>query len=145
MKLIHVVLILLVVSVGFSQDSNAKKEITQTIQNYFDGYNKGDVELLKKAFHPDCVIKYNSIKSKKYKTLTMWQLNDFMNHLPEGWSSSPKLYSIDIHESIAQAKVSVNIPIYNLTWTDFISLLKVDGKWMIVSKISHGKIKPKKS
>lgn len=143
MKLIQIILMILISITAFSQESDEKKAITETIQNYFVGYDKGDVELLKKAFHPECVIKYNDIRSKKYKTLTMWQLNDFMKHLPEGWSSSPKLYSINIHESIAQAKVSVNIPLYNLTWTDFISLLKVNGKWMIVSKISHGEIKPK--
>ena len=112
--------------------------ITQTINNYFDGYNRGDVELLKKTFHPDCVIKYLDIRSGKYSTFTMPQLFKFMDNLPKGWASKAKLYSIDHHGSAAQAKVSVTILGGKLTWTDYISLLKLDGVCTIVSKVSHG-------
>lgn len=139
-NLFSVCLFLFCICIGFSQSDSEKKAIKQTIENYFVGYDKGDVELLKKAFHPDCVIKYLDIKSKKYSTFTMDQLNKFMKNLPSGWSSEPKLFNIDYHGTAAQAKVSVYIKKFKLTWTDFISLLKIDGKWTIVSKISHGDI-----
>ena len=120
-----------------AQDAE-EKAIRQTIQNYFDGYNKGDVALLEKAFHPSCVIKYLDLKSGKYSTLTMDQLNQFMRNLPKGWKSVPKLFSLEYHGSAAQAKVSVTIMGGALTWTDFLNLLKIDGQWKIVDKISHG-------
>ena len=93
---------------------------------------------MKKTFHPDCVIKYLDISSGEYKTFTMPQLNEFMTNLPKGWHSEPKLYSIDHHGSAAQAKVSVTILGGKLTWTDYIGLLKINGLWTIVSKVSHG-------
>lgn len=123
---------------GEPTDKAEKAAITQTINNYFDGYNQGDVALLKKTFHPDLVIKYLDIKSGKYSTFTMPQLFDFMTKLPKGWSSKAKLFSIDHHGSAAQAKVSVTIFGGKLTWTDYIGLLKIDGVWTIVSKVSHG-------
>jgi len=118
--------------------SSDEKQIRQTIQNYFKGYNDGNVELLKEAFDKNCQIKYLDLRSKKYSVLTMEKLHDFMNNLPKGWKSVPKIFSIQHTSNTAMAKVSVTVMNGRLTWTDYLSLLKIDGKWKIYSKISHG-------
>lgn len=115
-----------------------EEQIRLTIQNYFKGYNDGNVDLLKKAFDKNCQIKYLGLRSKKYSVLTMKKLHEFMNNLPEGWKSVPKIFSIQHTSNTALAKVSVTVMKGRLTWTDYLSLLKIDGKWKIYCKISHG-------
>lgn len=137
----YIILILLTVCFTFSQSNSEKENIKKAIQYYLDGYHTGNVELLKKAFHPDCVIKYLNLRTKEYSTFTMTQLNNYMKKLPEGWSTEPKINSIDYHKTAAQAKVTIYIEKFKLTWTDYLSLLKIGGKWIIVSKIAHGDLK----
>lgn len=135
-----VVFSLLFAAPAFADDTS-EAAVRATVQKYIDGYGSGNVDLLKEVFHPDVVIKYADLRSGEYRTLNMDQLNKFIGNVPETWSVDPKFHSLDIHGTIASAKISLAIQGGALTWTDYISLLKYDGKWMIVSKISHGDLK----
>lgn len=145
LKQLFSILIAMNIFWGFAQadEESEKADVQKVIENYFDGYNRGDVELLKKTFHPDVLIKYIDLRSGEYTEFSMPAFNDFMSNLPKDWESVPKLYSIDVHGTAAQAKVSVTVYGGALTWVDYISLLKIDGTWMIVGKISHGDRKPR--
>ncbi len=114
-----------------SADEDAVRE---TIQAYFDGYTAGDTEMLSKAFHPDSHVKF--LMRGQYSN---WNRDDFFGIFDENWNHeiTSEIYDIDITGTAACAKVAVTL-VGKVKWTDYISLLKIDGTWQIVHKISHG-------
>ena len=130
---------------GVSADEPMAEEaaVRKTLQYYLDGYSQGDVDKLKMAFRQDVVIKYISPWNGKYSEFTMPQLNQFMGELPKDWKVTSQIDSVDVHGIAAGAKVTAHI-VGVVTWTDYIQLLKIDGKWWIIGKISHGDLDEKK-
>lgn len=139
MKFVSFLALMLVgLNFGIAGDKAEDAAVRETIQYYLDGFSQGDVDKLKQAFRQDVVIKYlNPWNNHKYSELTMPALNEFMGNLPERWEVTSKIKSVDIHETVASAKLHVHIA-GSVTWTDYLQLLKIDDKWWIVAKISHG-------
>ena len=109
--------------------------IQKTVQYYFDGLYHSDVEKLKKAFHPNSqVIGYFD------GSLTFDSLDGFLEFVKatpapseSGEEYDMKIVSIDVTANEAVAKVA---DLYlGLQFTDYLSLLKVDGNWVINSKL----------
>jgi hypothetical protein len=90
--------------------------IQQTVQHYFDGLYHSDVEKLEKAFHPNAQV-----------------IGHFQGTLMEsGEAYDMEIVSIDQTGEEAVAKVA---DLYlGFRFTDYLSLLKVDGNWVIVNK-----------
>jgi len=129
-----------------AEPSGDEAAVRETIQYYLDGYAAGDVTKLKMAFRQDVVIKYISPWNGKYSEFTMAQLNEFMGQLPKTWDVSSRIDSVDVHGNAAAAKVTAKIA-GSVVWTDYLSLLKIEDRWWIIGKISHGDLpvmKPKK-
>lgn len=122
---------------GASEPAHEDIAVRETIQSYLDGYTEGDVDKLKRAFRQDVVIKYINLTDGKYAELSMPQLNEFMGKLPARWEVTSRIDTVDVHGSAASAKVTVQIA-GSVTWTDYLTLLKIDGKWWITGKVSHG-------
>lgn len=120
-----------------NEPAHEEAAVRQTIQSYLDGYAEGDVDKLKRAFRQDVVIKYINLTDGKYSELSMPQLNEFMGKLPARWKVTSRIDMVDVHGSAAGAKVTVQIA-GSVTWTDYLTLLKIDGKWWITGKVSHG-------
>lgn len=110
--------------------------VRAVLEVYFDGYTRGDTETLSQAFHPDSHIKYLGGRSGRY---TDWSRAEFFNVFDENWNYTitSEIHSVDVTGTAAGAKVSVALEGI-ITWTDYVSLLKIDGQWQIVHKISHG-------
>jgi protease I len=111
--------------------------IQQTVQYYFDGHYRSDVEKLQKAFHPNSqVIGYFD------GSLTFESLDGFLKFVKatpapseSGEEYDMKIVSIDVTGNEAVAKVA---DLYlGLRFTDYLSLLKVDGNWVIVNKMYY--------
>lgn len=114
--------------------NNDEKLIRETINQYFIGTYQSDAALLKDAFHPDCHI-VGSLDGKIYD----WNLNDFIarvTKLPSPAMSNEKydkeILSLDRVNDIAIVKARVLVGPY--TFTDYVTLLKADGKWSIRHK-----------
>ena len=111
-------------------------KIEGVIQNYFEGYQKADTNLIKKAFHPDT--KLLSIDSGKMDVLKM---EDWLKGLEDRHSRADIrvgkliIQSIDVTHETAVVKLNIKFPTFE--FTDYLSLLKIDGKWIIVGKIFH--------
>ncbi len=111
--------------------------IAQTVVMYCDGMYHGDIEKLKKAFHPDaCIIGY-------FQGDLLYDSRDefleFVTGLPAPASTGDKyekqIVSMDVTETIATAKITEFY--LGLHFTDYMSLVKVDGDWLIVNKTFH--------
>ena len=116
--------------------------IQKTVQYYFDGLYHSDVEKLEKAFHPNSqVIGYfdGSLSFEPFDGFL-----EFVKATPapieSGEEYDMEIVSIDVTANEAVAKVA-NLYL-GLRFTDYLSLLKVDGNWVIVNKIYY--YEPKK-
>lgn len=113
---------------------NQKKEITQTIQTYVDGYLNAKPELVAKAFHPETRL-YSVEEGQMDKT----EMNDWMKNLTERNSKGDirsarfEMGLIDITEQTAIAKIFLHFE--TKTFVDYLSLLYVNKNWVIVGKI----------
>ncbi len=115
--------------------SDDGKAVRSVVDGYFKGFVKTDFDMLAKSFHPDCDIfriddrgkieKYNV--SKWYKGLKMLPPDVTAKMNPE-----MKIVAVDVVGTAASVKATIRFP--QNTYTDFLTLLKSDGKWMIVTK-----------
>jgi len=115
----------------FTKDQNAINEI---INYYFKGTYEGNIDLLKQAFHPDAHI--TGILHEQYYD---WTLSDFIERVTQPPSSALKKepYNKNIiyidHQGEA-AMVKARVAVGDYIFTDYITLLKIDGRWIIRNK-----------
>lgn len=113
-------------------------EITTALADYFDGLYEGDLDKLRRVFHPNA-----HLYSATDGPLTDLPLEDYMALV--GGREAPasrdaprydRIVSIDLSGPCsALAKVELAIP--PRYFTDFLTLLKLDGRWRIISKTYH--------
>jgi len=109
--------------------------IRQTVQYYFDGGKNRDSLTLRKAFHPEARMLF----AREGKLVVM-PIGEYITRVgSEGLkpgevdSTERKVVSVDVMGDAAVAKLELKRP--NAVLTDYMSLLKVDGRWLIVNKI----------
>ncbi len=111
--------------------------IRQTVQLYFDGMYHSDVEKLKKAFHASAALMGYYDENLAHIPLENWL--EMVKERPapskSGEEYDMKLVSMDVTENVASVKVR---DFYMGLWfTDYLSLLKIEGEWVIVYKTFH--------
>ena len=131
--------------------------IRQVVQYYFDAMKNNDAESLKKAFHPKA--KWLNAGDKGY----LWEISqkrvaanlqsNARRHTPTV-NATTKILSIDITGGVATAKIETenltNAPpeiLPKLAYkgariTEYLSLIKFDDGWKIVSRIYSGEHLP---
>jgi len=116
-------------------DPDSLEMIRQTVQDYFDGLYHSDVETLKKVFH------VNAQVVGFYKGNPVFQSLEGFLEIVEGTPApfekgeeyDMKIVSIEVTGDEAIAKVA---DLYlGLRFTDYLSLLKINGEWVIVNKM----------
>lgn len=124
------------ISMGASTtDSEEEAAVRAVVQLYFDGIIKYDEEALRKAFHPDAQV----IGSKRDGELEWTAFQDWVLYTrgkaPDPTGRNNTIVSVDISGGAATVKTELDWP--NIHYTDYLSLLKIDGAWRIVNKIWH--------
>jgi Putative lumazine-binding len=109
--------------------------IRQTVQYYFDGGKNRDSLTLRKAFHPEARMLF-----ARDGKLVVVPIGEYISRVGaerlkpgEVDSTERKVVSVDVVGDAAVAKLELKRP--NALLTDYMSLLKVDGRWQIVNKI----------
>lgn len=109
--------------------------IRQTVQYYFDGGKNRDSVALRKAFHPEARMLF-----ARDGKLAVVPIGEYIARVAESRlkpgevdSTKRRVTSVDVAGDAAIAKLELERP--NALITDYMSLLKVDGRWMIVNKI----------
>jgi hypothetical protein len=113
--------------------------IAQALKEYyFQGSYEGDLNKLKQIFHPGTRL-FGDVKGQPYsKTLDEW-LDVVGNRESPKDSGKPfkgDILNIKVVNSVAVAEVQVKA--YDMVYHDFLSLHRIDDKWVIVSKIMSG-------
>lgn len=109
--------------------------IRQTIQYYFDGGRDGDSTTLRKAFHPEARMLF-----AREGGLAVVPIGDYIKRVAENPpkpgavdSTERRIASIDVAGDAAVAKLELKRP--DMTVTDYMSLIRVGDRWLIVNKI----------
>jgi protease I len=109
--------------------------IRQTVQYYFDGGKNRDSLTLRKAFHPEARMLF--ARDGKLVVVPIGEYITRVGSEPlkpgEVDSTERKVVSVDVVGDAAIAKLELKRP--SMLVTDYMSLLEVEGRWLIVGKI----------
>ena len=116
--------------------------VRKAIEYYFQGHATGNGENHKKAFHPEAKLFW--IRDGQFTQRTSAEYIAGSSGKPAADEAQRKrsIEMIDITGNAAVAKVVLDYP--DRKFTDYMSLLKIDGEWKIVNKtfVSEPKQKP---
>ena len=138
---------LVIVSLAFAAACTAhaasdseRDAVEATVRLYFQGHATGDGSYFRRAFHPDAYLFWVD-KGKLAKKSS--------EEFASGASGKPaddearrvrKIALVDISGNAAIAKAELAYPAMRIV--DYLSLLKIDGKWTIVDKIFYREALP---
>jgi hypothetical protein len=108
--------------------------ITRTVQNYINGGLTGNTADMKLAFHPQATIfGYVGTDLLAGPIQLLFDWNDRNGPAKE---LQGRIVSIDLVETVATVRLELDNWIGH-QFTDFFTLLKVDGEWKIINKVFH--------
>jgi hypothetical protein len=118
-------------------DNADERAIRQHIERYyFEGVRNSDTALAHKAFHPS-VTKMSFVRdgSLAERTIPEWLagIAERAPNPPKPDSFPRRVVSVDVSHGAAIAKLQIRYA--DALVTDYMSLLKVDGQWVIIGKI----------
>ena len=115
--------------------------VRAAIEHYFRGHATGQGEHFRKVFHPDA--KLFAVREGKYWQLTSEEYIARAPGKPAADEEQRKrsIESVDSSGNAAIATVVLDYP--QVKFTDYMSLLKIDGQWMIVNKTFYAEPKGK--
>lgn len=144
-KISALILVLMVMGSGIffalqSEAQSAEKEAVKIpINNYFQGHATGNPDFIRKAFLPEGRVVF--VRDGKLMQRTA---EEFAAGFP-GQAAADEaqrkrtIESIDIAGNAATAKIVLDYPA--VKFTDYMSLLKVDGEWKIINKTFYAEPK----
>jgi len=142
-KTLSLILTLVIATPTLAQNkTDDLTSITQTIQNYYDGYIERDIDKLNKAFDTDNgtmkVPTDNGFKNVFFKDLVPKWGNRAKLSVSELQDCALQILNIDIeYGNIASAKMSMKVG--DVTYIDILSLHIINSEWKITNKIYHVK------
>lgn len=110
--------------------------IVEVLSKYNEGGKKADSTIMRPAFSSQATIFGVDVDNK----LTGGQIQGLFDVIDNVFHPSPEakaaIARIDIVGTAASARIDTD-DISGFRFTDFFNLLKVEGKWTVVSKIYH--------
>lgn len=113
---------------------NEIQSITEIVNHYLNGAFFGDINQIKKAFHPDAHV--TGIFNDQ---LVDWTLSDFINRVTIEPTAANKneIYDkqiLTIDKTSNAAMVKARVKVGDIFFTDYITLLKIKDQWVIRNK-----------
>ena len=115
---------------GTSTDEEAVRAV---LNEYFAGQSSGDGSHYRKIFYPNANLYW--INEGKYQERTSAEFISRAGGQPATDETKRKrrIVTVDLTHDAATAKLVTDTPAMRVT--DYMSLLKVDGQWVIVAKV----------
>ena len=110
------------------------------LELYIKGHATGNGDFWRQAFHPSARIE--GIRDGKLFSRTAEEFAAGASGKPADDEAQRKrrIVSVEGTENAAFAKIELDYP--KVKFTDYFTLLKVDGEWKIMSKVYHGQPRP---
>jgi hypothetical protein len=117
---------------------SAFTDVQEVLQRYFDGLHHSDTRLLRSVFHPQA--HYFCATDGTLLHLDMQSYFPVVDARPSpasrGDARADRIVAIEFAGPVtAFAKVECTIPPKH--FTDFLTLVRVDGRWQVVAKVFH--------
>ena len=103
------------------------------LEAYLTGHATGSQEAFRAAFHPDA-----ELWGTRNGTLIRMTAEDYIGRAGNGQASADEaqrrrwIESIEVVGDTAYAKIVLDYP--TVRFTDWMTLMKIDGRWLIVNK-----------
>ena len=128
--------------IGFKMTDEDKRAVAVPLENYIKAHATGDGEFIRKAFYTDAKVMF--FAGGKFN---QWTVEEFAGRFagkPAADEAQRKrsFEVIDVAGNAAIAKVSLDYP--TVKFTDYMTLLKIDGEWKIINKTFYAETKEKK-
>lgn len=139
-RFIFLLTVLFAVSATVFAQKSDEDGVRVPLENYLKGHATGDGEYMKKAFHTDGQLIF--IRDGKYTTRSFADYIAGMSGKPAVDERMRKRWieSVEVVGNAAFAKIILDYP--TAKFTDYMSLLKIDGEWKIVNKTFYAQPKP---
>ena len=125
-----------VATTGFVLHRDAEEEaVRATLEHYLLGHATGDGAHFRQAFHPDARLFWVNGDTLAQRTSADYAAGASGRPAADEAQRKRRIVSVDISGSAASAKIELDYP--QVLLVDYMSLLKVDGRWVIVNKIFH--------
>ncbi|MGH7696980.1 MAG: nuclear transport factor 2 family protein [Gemmatimonadaceae bacterium] len=108
-------------------------EVRAALQHYLLGHATGDGAHFRVVFHPDSKLYFNRDGKFSMRTSEDYIAGAAGKPAADEDKRKRRIVSVDVTGDAAMAKVELDYP--NAVLTDYFTLLKIDGKWMIMNKI----------
>lgn len=114
--------------------------VREALQHYLNGHVTGSADEFRQAFHPRANLYF--IRDGQFTERTS---ADYIagakggGPAPDEVQRKRRIERVEVSGTAAIAKIVLDYP--DVVLTDYMSLLKVDGRWQIVAKIFHGERK----
>lgn len=113
-------------------------DVVGVLQDYFDGLHHSDTERLRRAFHPQAV--YATASHGKPLILRMEEYFPIVDARPspvsKGEVRTDEIVSI-VFAGPVTALATLRCSIRPKTFIDLLTLIHVDGRWRVISKVFH--------
>jgi hypothetical protein len=118
--------------------SSSFDAIHAVLQNYFDGLYASDTTILRTVFHPEAIY-----ACATGETLLRLNMEDYFAVVDQrvspkslGQARADRIMSIEFAGPVT-ALARVECTIAPKRFTDLLSLVRLDGRWQIISKVFH--------
>jgi hypothetical protein len=134
------VALLLLGAAAAEAQQGADAAVRKPLELYIQGHATGNGDFWRQAFHPSARIE--GIREGKLLSRTAAEFAAGASGKPAEDEAQRKrrIVSVDVTDDAAFAKIELDYP--KVKFTDYFTLLKVDGEWRIMSKVYHGQPKP---
>lgn len=118
-----------------------KDAVRIPLENYIKGHATGDGEYMRKAFHTEGNLIF--VREGNFMTRSFADYIAGFNGKPAADEANRKrsIDAIDVSGNAAVAKIILDYP--TTRFVDYMSLLKINGEWKIVTKIFYAEPKAK--
>ncbi len=131
-----ILFVMLLLPVGLVPWSNVhdtdKAAVRETIEHYFEGHRTGQGEHFEQAFHPESKLFWVQDGDLQQRTSAEYIARADGTPPEDEEQRVRKIESIDITGNAAVVKLVLDYPSASIT--DYMTLLKIDGRWWIVNK-----------
>lgn len=111
------------------------EDVVAAVQKYVDGMRTGDPRGTSEAFHQDAVMYGYAGGSLLGGPIT--NLYDYVEKSGRAPEMRARIDVLAITPTAAVARVDMEQDANGADYTDFHSLLKQDGRWVVIAKVFH--------
>ena len=111
------------------------EDVVATVSKYVEGLRVGSIDCLTKAFHKDAVM-YGFTNDKMFGG-PIKNLYEFVEKNGTAPDIKTQLDVLAITPTTAVGRVDMEKDAIGANYTDFHTLIKIEGTWQIIAKVYH--------